>query len=116
MEMAKSDDLLTVLGLTKAEQDLDLARVGQRSHLMLATHCPSAAESRETPSRVGADLSWALQMGHPSTHSADMGSSTLSQRKQNPWWGLGASSFLLLPQSCREFNAKESSWVPPPAE
>lgn len=51
--MAKSGNLLTMLGLTKAEQDLDLARVGQRSHLVLATQCPTAAESRETPSRVG---------------------------------------------------------------
>lgn len=56
-EMAKSGGLLTVLGLTKAEQDLDLVRVRQRSHLVLATHCPNAAESREAPSRAGADLS-----------------------------------------------------------
>ena len=116
MEMAKSDGLLTVLGLTKAEQELDLARVRQRSCLVLATHCPNAAESRESPSRAGADLSWVLRMGHPSTHSADTGSSNLPQHKQNPQRGSGASSFLVLPQSPREFNAEESSWAPPQAE
>lgn len=83
---------------------------------MLATHCPKAAESRESPSHAGADLSWALQMGHPSAHSADAGSSNLPQHTQNPRRGLGPSSFLVLPQSPRELNAEESSWAPPQAE
>lgn len=49
----------------------------------------------------------ALQVGHPSAHSADTGSSTLPQHEQNPQWGLGVNSFLVLPQSPREFNAEE---------
>lgn len=110
--MAKSGNLLTMLGLTKAEEDLDLAWVRQRSHLVLATHCPNAAESRETPSRVGGRSLLGVTDGTPE-HSLSW---HLLQHKENPQEGLGASTFLMLPQSPREFDAEESSRLPPQEE
>lgn len=100
----------------KAEQDLALTQDRQRSCLMSR---PPIAPMPPTRGKIEADLSWVLQMEHPSTHSSDTGSSTLPQHERNLQRGLGASSFLVLPQSPRGFNAeekRESSWAPPQAE
>lgn len=89
-EMATSSGLLPVLGLAKAEQDLALALalVGQRSCLMSQPPTAPTLLNQGKPQHLTSGA------GHSSTPSADAGSSSLLQHKEDlqQGWEPAASS------------------------
>lgn len=75
----------------KAEQGLALTQDRQRSCLMSR---PPTAPMPPTRGKIEADLSWVLQMGHPSTHSSDTGAALCHSMRETSSgvWEPAASS------------------------